>query len=229
TGDSGLFPHKTKQNGEPEEHDNGDPKLDLKKPLYKVYPKKFIAPDLLIAHIGSIKKQEFLDPQKYTDLTEDRWYYADHLGILGTLQIIHQVKPKAAIISEFGSELKGFHFELVEKIAQALRERQTFDEIKTIEQTLVIPGDITLLYKISDHKLYCHETNVFEDISKLLPFQGKEYVAKFDENADEYDAKAGNSLRSFLRIRLSSNESKHGKNIKDFFRKYFNCGLPIHK
>ena len=49
---------------------------------------------------------------------EGRWYYDNHLGLLGTLTMLHQLNPEAAVISEFGSELKGFHIELVEKLGR---------------------------------------------------------------------------------------------------------------
>ena len=98
-------------------------------------PKHFARkPDLLIAHIGSIQKSEFRPEEAVRSRDDEgRWYYVNHLGLLGTLTMLHQLNPEAAVISEFGSELKGFHYELVDKLSEALHERQKSDSEKRLD------------------------------------------------------------------------------------------------
>ncbi len=78
TGDSGLYPVKLGADGKKILYDNNEetpmPDVGEGKALYERYPKRFRRPDLLVAHIGSIKESEF-SPQKAMRSREDegRW------------------------------------------------------------------------------------------------------------------------------------------------------------
>jgi hypothetical protein len=102
-------------------------------------------------------KREFqpIEAFRDTEREEGEWYYANHLGMLGTLRILDEMQPEVAIISEFGAELRGFHIELVAGIAEALRDKQTEDRRR--KKTVVVPGDVTLVYYIDTGEFLCHE------------------------------------------------------------------------
>ncbi|WP_346862100.1 tetratricopeptide repeat protein [uncultured Draconibacterium sp.] len=84
-------------------------------------------PDVLIAHIGTIKKSEF----------KDQDYYEKHLGLNGIMRILSISEASFNIISEFGEELK--HYRGI--IAQSLAE---------VFNKTVIPGDIGIKININD-------------------------------------------------------------------------------
>ncbi len=100
TGDSGLYPLKLEADGKKILYDSNEetPMLDVGggKALYERYPKRFRKSDLLVAHIGSIKESEF-SLQKAIRSREDegRWYYVNHLGLLGTLTMASPVEPES--------------------------------------------------------------------------------------------------------------------------------------
>jgi tetratricopeptide (TPR) repeat protein len=237
TGDSGLYSVKLGDDGKKKLYDNNEdtPMLDVAegKALYEVYPEKFHKPDLLVAHIGSIKKSEFL-PHEAVRSREDegRWYYVNHLGLLGTLTMLHQLNPEAAVISEFGSELKGFHFDLVDKLGQALHDRQHYDSPDE-RMTFVIPGDLTIAYDIANHRFLCHDTCEFADPAHLYCRQAAEYVPEIDVTTQTYDPKSkGNATRTYLFNRKrDAVEDDRLDNIsaKGYCRKLFDRELPYHK
>ena len=111
----------------------------------------FQHPDLLVAHIGSSAEQEFgawEDKQKW--LTRDNkepdeqwYYYENHLGLLGLLAMLDHMQPKAAIISEFGAEMRGFHFELVKRLAEICQKKQQRDNPEG--RSFIVPGDLTMV------------------------------------------------------------------------------------
>lgn len=159
TGDSGLFP-KNKPGKKPELL------TDESNALYRQYKDVSDGVDLLVAHIGSIQKSEFQGPDKMHDLGSEEWYYPNHLGLLGTFAMIDQLNPQAAIVSEFGSELRGFHIELVGRIQKALSQKRS-NESPGAHVPNVIPGDLTIIYDIMDGKFLCHETLSFEEADSL--------------------------------------------------------------
>jgi len=93
--------------------------------------------DMLVAHLGSVKKNEF-DPDKDLD---DR-LYKTHLGLIGITRIIKDANPKLAVISEFGQELEEERVDIVKAINKVLDNR-------------CITGDIGLKIKLPDLKIRC--------------------------------------------------------------------------
>ena len=166
TGDTGYYPPLLDDNNKLQYYDKEKerPQLDTAqdKGLFHQYPKVAHRADLLVAHIGSIKPWEFesVKSLKDTERKEGEWYYANHLGMLGTLRLMDEMRPRVAVISEFGAELRGFHIELVAGIAQALHDKQD-DKSKGKKRkptrTFVYPGDVTLVYYLDTGKFLCHE------------------------------------------------------------------------
>lgn len=145
TGDTGLLPL---------DPDSDKPKClsDYEREVWKYYPAGRGRPDVLVVHIGSIKSEE-LDG-KYVE-PEDACY-PNHLGILGTTRVITQCKPRFAIVSEFGEEMKSFRCDLIrglekEVIKPSLKESPDGKECKDLR---VVPGDLALIYDLKDEKFY---------------------------------------------------------------------------
>lgn len=86
---------------------------------YEGLSEHFTGVDVLIAHIGGIKKHEIIPEihteeyyRKYCICYDDEknncmgnYYYKNHLGLWGCYHLLYDVNPKLAIISEFGEEL----------------------------------------------------------------------------------------------------------------------------
>lgn len=137
TADTGLFP-QTK-----------DRKADVHgKQIWEDYHLQPGATHLLVPHLGSVKKEEFTasfntNPQEV--------FYANHLGLMGTVQVIAALKPELAVVSEFGEELKDIQPKLMEMIAECVHSFQPVAE----ERTVVLPGDLTFLYELRKRSVYC--------------------------------------------------------------------------
>jgi len=133
--------------------------------INRKYPSDFQDPnvDLLVPHLGSIKEYEF-DPPQFAPVSSDPsnsdtqegslgpMFYPNHLGILGTAMLIKELLPRAVILSEFGSELRGLRMEIATLLQRALE--------KTLEKgkaPFIVPGDPSIVYNISDGFFLCHE------------------------------------------------------------------------
>lgn len=114
TGDTMLFTNAHEKNG-----------------LYSLFEKV----DLLILHIGSIHRREF---EVMKDNFDTHKYDGEHLGIRGIVNLIFRNRPKLAIISEFGEELKDLRVIIAHKIDKSLDNYDSSDIVR------VIPGDIGL-------------------------------------------------------------------------------------
>ncbi len=112
--------------------------------------------DILISHLGSIEEKEFnFDFSKtIAENIEGEIFYKHHLGILGSICMMHKHRPDLVIFSEFGEELKSIRKGLVERISNAM----------TIP---AIPGDIGLHLKLDDMTVFCSKTGKFEPLNKI--------------------------------------------------------------
>lgn len=99
-------------------------------------------PDLVVAHLGSIREKEFQYDKATTEEERRECYYSSHLGILGITNFLHAVKPKLTVISEFGEELR----DVRRPIAEALGE---------VLGILCLPGDIGLHIRLPDLGVLC--------------------------------------------------------------------------
>ena len=88
--------------------------------------------NLVILHIGSIMEEEmkFTPPPNIP-------LYKSHLGLRGVLNFIFDVKPLAAVISEFGEEFRGTRVSISD----------SFD--RQFGETKVVPADVGLTIRFS--------------------------------------------------------------------------------
>ncbi len=145
TSDTGLLPL---------DPDKDEPTAlnDYDREVWKTYRTDEKRPDVMVVHIGSIKAEElggkFVEPGEVC--------YPNHLGILGATRVITQCKPKFAIVSEFGEEMKSFRCDLVrgleEKVIRPFLRKAP--EGETCEDLRVVPGDVALLYDLKEEKFY---------------------------------------------------------------------------
>lgn len=91
--------------------------------------------DVLVLHIGSMHENEF---RLTKDNFEGHEYKGEHLGIRGVMNMVFQCRPKLAIISEFGEELKDM------RIYIARWMDNIFDNYDSSNKVRVVPGDIGL-------------------------------------------------------------------------------------
>ena len=107
-----------------------------------------------MAHIGSIKEGEFTtsDFMKLSKKKQQEkiYFYPNHLGLRGLVMLLDKLRPKVAIISEFGEELKTIRFDLIRGIEKMLERRRAEMQNKVF----VIPGDLTVVYDIVRSRIF---------------------------------------------------------------------------
>ena len=197
TGDTGLYPKM-------KEGKRSDVRPGLE--IFNEYPPDFggpsvegkesLQPDLVVAHIGSIHDYEIKRKDlsalaegtegmatrleyRLSDWQKDDSFYPNHLGLNGTLFLLDQLKPLAAIISEFGEELKTIKGELVERLALALNYLKDDAGESSI---FIVPGDLSIVYEISKGEFLYHDTLNF---APHPPFDGdRSYWDCIEESSD---------------------------------------------
>jgi hypothetical protein len=182
-------------------------------------------PDLLVAHIGSIQKEEFvpLDTPEPADREEGEWYYANHLDLLGTLSLLDKLAPRSAIIREFGAELKGFHIELVNTMAKTLSDKKS--RKPDGPKTHVFPGDLTMVYYIAADKLLFHEDSTPHAAEELACQSINEWGVKNVVG----DAADGNRNPRQQRAHLclgGPRQRADERGIRDYYENRFRRNLP---
>ena len=90
--------------------------------------------DVLVSHLGSIHEAEF----ELVDNFVAHKYDGEHLGIRGVVNLIFKCRPKLAIISEFGEELRELRTIIASRVDEIL---ENYDSTSNVR---VIPGDIGL-------------------------------------------------------------------------------------
>ena len=126
--------------------------------------------NILIAHVGSIREQEFrYDCQKgLVNNEENKVFYDNHLGILGTICMIRKYKPNLTILSEFGEEMNRIRVPLAKKIQSAL-------------EVNVIPGDIGLVIDIENELCYCQVSGELLDYGMIEYGLANDEILYFDK------------------------------------------------
>jgi glyoxylase-like metal-dependent hydrolase (beta-lactamase superfamily II)/tetratricopeptide (TPR) repeat protein len=144
TGDTALY--RNDENGRPTSPE-----------IFEVYPDSYRAPgsDLIVAHIGSIEDFE-LDKQIGTMGDDSKKIqlertYDKHLALRGTLALLYFLRPKAAIVSEFGEEMRSIWIKAVRAIGRKLKDLLGGDAFS------VFAGDPVLVYDIQGGRFLCHE------------------------------------------------------------------------
>ncbi|MGD2249802.1 MAG: tetratricopeptide repeat protein [Candidatus Methanofastidiosia archaeon] len=115
---------------------------------------KELSPDLMVTHIGSIKKKELEYANKTSQEEKNACFYSSHLGLNGVTKILEVVRPNLAIISEFGEELKDQRINIAQEIGEVIRVK-------------CLPGDLGLYIRIPDLAVLCEVSKQFvpyEDI-----------------------------------------------------------------
>ena len=230
----GVYPRRLTAEGEDEyyDEDHKRPKVDTARDrgidgqfTMGRGPDATTRPDLLVAHIGSIQKEEFdtLD----ADRDEGEWYYANHLGMLGTLTLLDKLAPHSAIISEFGAELKSFYIELVNKIGEALRDKQSADRRDSLTQ--VFPGELTMVYYIAKNEFLCHEDSKSYPAAELTCHSSDEWKVHFaDGKTPSVDR---NTERQRAHLSRSRNAAPRAdeRGIREYYENRFEHKLPHFK
>ncbi len=143
TSDTGLLPLDP-------ESEKAKSTQDYEREVWLAYMRDEVRPDVLVVHIGAIKKEE-LD-RKFAE--PDEAIYANHLGIIGASRVIAECRPKLAIISEFGEEMKGFRCDLIrgmeEEVVGAFLKKAGQD----VSDLRVVPGDLALRYDLAGERFF---------------------------------------------------------------------------
>ena len=145
------------------------------------------APDMMVIHIGSIKEKEFKYNQAETKDAKNKCYDEYHLGILGTTNLLLDTKPKLALISEFGEELKEVRRQIAEALEKVLNSEGV--ELKCL------PSDIGLHIRLRDLGVLCFVAKEFVPYTNVIcrkPKKGQydlTYHCKHyaDDTYDTYD------------------------------------------
>jgi tetratricopeptide (TPR) repeat protein/L-ascorbate metabolism protein UlaG (beta-lactamase superfamily) len=117
-------------------------------------------PKLIIAHLGSIKSQEFKYVEAKNEDERNECFYAHHLGLLGMTKFLDAIRPDLTVISEFGEELRQFRKEIVQRIGEVLGLK-------------CLPGDIGLHIRLEDLGVYCFIENKFMDYKTIEVYSEK--------------------------------------------------------
>jgi hypothetical protein len=216
TSDSSLYPPKLDDHGK-------------NRALWETY-KDFLNPDLLVAHIGSITKNEFGD---FSHRAEAPQYYVNHLGMMGTFTMLHRVNPVAAVISEFGSELKDIRVDLVKTLRRALHNLQRADEdVRSSDQrrTFIVPGDLNIVYNIETGQFLCHSDCDYVNHDELEFRQATDYEPQWDEDVQDYLPVKKRSTRTYLFRKKTDDCPPHKDNrsARQYCEKLCARDLPYH-
>jgi tetratricopeptide (TPR) repeat protein len=156
---------------------------------------------ILISHLGSIKEEEIRQPDPLS-----LYFYPNHLGVQGTVQMITAVHPRLAIVSEFGEELRGFRQELMYSIRDVIREFfKGEDQIPN-----VIPGDLPLICDIENEAVFCHASK------QLKPYDDVDYKLDPSDTFYYFASKERSKFEATMGYFVEDFENKR-KNAKELF------------
>ncbi len=148
TSDTGLLPFEG----------NSDRPIigsDYEHEVWKSYNEDNKETDVLVVHVGAIKEKELDESFK---VPKDACY-PNHLGIIGTARVITKVRPKLAIVSEFGEEMRAFRCSLIEGLKKEVVDKALKRDGKPGKDICIIPGDISFVYDLKTEK-YCSCVNL---------------------------------------------------------------------
>lgn len=123
--------------------------------------------NLLVTHLGSVKKSEF---EANYDEELDSVFYPNHLGIMGVVSCINALRPRLAVVSEFGEELRDFRESLMDVIAEAaedLAKKVSREKSGTRDASKVLPGDVPFIYDIATEKIHCIKTDEMQPYDRM--------------------------------------------------------------
>ena len=147
TGDTGLFPLKRGQRKPVSV--TGDPKAEISQ-RYLAAGAALV--EVMVVHIGSIKRQELSRDFESDPATA---CYPNHLGMLGTARVVTACRPKLAVLSEFGEEMKGIRIPMVASLQENLLDKfWVGKERLKAHIPRIVPGDMPLIYDLGDEKFW---------------------------------------------------------------------------
>ncbi len=161
TSDTGLFPLK---------QDLPDLVPDTKDAKSEVWHHYLAADgeaiDVMIVHIGSIRDRELQQDAARDPATA---CYPNHLGIIGTSRVIAMCRPRLAVISEFGEEMKQFRVDLI----RGLQEK-VFDLLFSDHDTVprIVPGDLPFIYDLGANTFLDCVSRDWVDMEKMAFGEG---------------------------------------------------------
>jgi len=108
--------------------------------------------DVLVPHIGSIKDSELWPPS----FNPKDFIYGNHLGLIGTCQVITTVMPRVALITEFGEEMTNIIELSVQAVingAKAIKRLRLGTGVAEYS-TNIVPADIGLVYDLNKDRFF---------------------------------------------------------------------------
>ncbi len=115
--------------------------------------------DILVCHIGSIKKDELdydINKSFADNESTGNILYGYHLGLIGVVAEIHKWNPNIALISEFGQELNAVRIKIADKIQSELK-------------CPTLPVDINFKINLDDFKIQSYKTKKYHDVNNIIP------------------------------------------------------------
>jgi hypothetical protein len=149
TSDTGLYPQMNNDKGKVEANADG---AEIQMLYKEILGHKIEQVDLLVAHIGPIKQMEITG--KYLPGHEGKVFSPNHLGVLGTTRVITSLKPKLAVVSEYGEELRSFRPKLIKLIKRVVNNYPSFKK-NPQETPRILPSDLSFILNINDMSIYC--------------------------------------------------------------------------
>jgi len=119
-----------------------------------VQPFKDLKPQLVVAHLGSVKRKEFDYLESVTNDDKNSCFYSNHLGLLGLTKFLDETKPQLTIISEFGEELR-------------TKRKKISDSVSSVLDLICLPGDIGLHIRLCDLGVHCLIEEDFVDYKSI--------------------------------------------------------------
>jgi hypothetical protein len=159
-------------------------------------------------NIGTSKTKDPLQESKKT-LIEGQ----NHLRLGGVFYVIHGLSPQAAIVSEFGEEMKTVWIKAVRAIGD------TINSIHTDSKIPVFAGDPMMIYNIKSGEFVCHEDGEFHDPKELR-------MVSVYERQDRPDQ---GHPRPYLFTKDESDPSDYEDKIREFHEKWRDRKLPHFK
>ncbi len=108
---------------------------------------------LLILHIGSIGQNEF---NEKLPLKSRKRLYHNHLGLIGVISIVKSLRPRLAVISEFGEELGTDRCQIARNLDRVFGEDRQ-----------CLTGDIVLSIRLPDISGYCDVCLDYQDYTQI--------------------------------------------------------------
>lgn len=134
--------------------------------------KEYKDAELLVAHIGGIKLREIeLDFHKYNF---NELYYKNHLGFIGTYNLISGVDTENIILSEFGEELVCTNPINKKHIDNRIQLSQILSEILLNYKDLskkIIPGEIGLKIFLPNLTIKCKKCAKLIKFEDIIPYE----------------------------------------------------------